>query len=72
METCVVALISDTLQYPDIHHRFSKAINTRQFPFSILACQEHLASKYAIGLYGNTMVYPAEIFFLNFALLHFY
>ncbi len=33
----------------------SKALNGGQFPMSVLALQEHIASRYVVGLYGNTM-----------------
>eukprot|EP00042_Codosiga_hollandica_P025873 m.118502 g.118502 ORF g.118502 m.118502 type:complete len:525 (-) comp52016_c0_seq4:104-1678(-) len=39
---------------PDME-TYSKALNAGQFPLSVLAMQSHVASKYAVGLYGNTM-----------------
>lgn len=39
---------------PDME-TFSKAINGGQYPLSVLALQEHIAKKYVVGLYGNTM-----------------
>eukprot|EP00048_Salpingoeca_helianthica_P015693 m.228077 g.228077 ORF g.228077 m.228077 type:complete len:436 (-) comp17393_c0_seq1:1658-2965(-) len=39
---------------PDME-TYSKALNAGQYPLSVLAMQEHIASKYVVGLYGNTM-----------------
>lgn len=39
---------------PDME-TYSKSLNAGQYPLSILALQEHVASKYVVGLYGNTM-----------------
>jgi len=39
---------------PDME-TYSKALNAGQYPLSVLALQEHIATKYAVGLYGNTM-----------------
>ncbi len=39
---------------PDME-TFSKALNAAQYPLSVLAMKEHVASAYAIGTYGNTM-----------------
>lgn len=38
---------------PDME-TYSKALNGGQFPLSVLALQEHIASRYVVGLYGNT------------------
>ena len=43
-----------TLQAPDME-TYSKAVNAGQVPFSILALQQHVADRYVVGLYGNTM-----------------
>lgn len=43
-----------SLPAPDME-TYSKALNAGQYPLSILALQEHIASKYVVGLYGNTM-----------------
>ena len=37
-------------------------IHEEAIKLSILSCQEHIASKYAMGLYGNTMVCPLYAF----------
>ncbi len=44
----------ENLEAPDME-AYSKALNGGQFPMSVLALNEHAASIYRTGLYGNTM-----------------
>jgi acetylornithine/succinyldiaminopimelate/putrescine aminotransferase len=44
----------ESLDAPDIES-YSKALNAGQYPLSVLALSEAIASSYQHGLYGNTM-----------------
>jgi acetylornithine/succinyldiaminopimelate/putrescine aminotransferase len=44
----------ETAEAPDME-TFSKALNGGQYPLSVLGLQQHIADKYVVGLYGNTM-----------------
>jgi hypothetical protein len=50
-----IVFLLHSLLFPVRSIADSKALNGGQFPLSVLALQEHIASRYVVGTYGNTM-----------------